>query len=258
MHEHSNTCWFWPRHPGLQLLDVHLNDGLIELQAQRVASTVLDCANPAVSCQDTPSQRTGNSKTSEGLESMLFTPPLHLKTFPLGNLNSLYPHLPFPAKKSEYKPQENVSQTWSNICLHQWHPPGASTVRRGNEPRARGGAYGIPSTLLLLGEPSNLLLAFSLKQGLSPSLRHPSHAMPMATYPACNCMPAQELAETPARLNSLSATCLLSLFIEYHCPSTGLCSQAPGFQSAFWEADRGQACRGRPPCLTPTNSLPRA
>lgn len=46
-----------------------------------------------------------------------------------------------------------------------------------------------------------------------------------------------------------SATCLLSLFIEYHCPSTGLCSQAPGFQSALWVADRGQAGWGRLPCL---------
>lgn len=233
---------------------MHLNDGLIELQAQRVASTVLDCANPAVSCQDTPSQRTGNSKTSEGLESMLFTPPLHLKTFPLGNLNSLYPHLPFPAKKSEYKPQENVNQTWSNICLHQWHPPGASTVRRGNEPRARGGAYGIPSTLLLLGEPSNLLLAFSLKQGLSPSLRHPSHAMPMATHPACNCMPAQELAETPARLNSLSlppACCHSSLNIIALPQGFAPRLQASNLLSGRLTEDR-HAGGGRPALLLPT------
>lgn len=85
----------------------------------------------------------------------------------------------------------------------------------------------------------------------------PSSSMPMATHPAHNCMPTHELAETPARLGSLCHLPVVTLH-EYHCPSTGLCSRAPGFQSALREADRGQAVRGRLPCLTPTSSLPRA
>lgn len=48
-----------------------------------------------------------------------------------------------------------------------------------------------------------------------------------------------------------SATCWLSLFIEHRCPSMGLRSQAPGFQSALWEADRGRAGPGEA-------SLPRS
>lgn len=51
--------------------------------------------------------------------------------------------------------------------------------------------------------------------------------------------------------SSPSATCLLSLFIEHRRPSTGLRYQAPGFQSALWEADRGWAGLGEA-------SLPRS
>lgn len=188
-----------PHHPGQQLLDVHLNDWLIELQAQQVASTILDCASPAVSLWDTLNQRTGNGKNSESLESVFVHSPLHLKTFPTGNLNSLFPHLPFPAKKSEYKPQENVSQTWPSICLHQWHPQGMPTVRRGKNPGPGRGIW----------QPINPVTALrTLKPTLgflseTRDVYEPPSPIPMATHPARDCVPTHELAETSARLRSL-------------------------------------------------------
>lgn len=118
-----------------------------------------------------------------------------------------------------------------------WHPINPATARRTLKP-----TFGFLSETRVVSEPSSSIPCHA--HGNSPSLQ--LHASPGAGR------------DTSKAQLSLSATCLLSLFIEYHCPSTGLCSQAPGFQSAFWEADRGQACRGRPPCLTPTNSLPRA
>lgn len=97
----------------------------------------------------------------------------------------------------------------------------------------RWGRWHLISPVTVL-RTSDLLLASSLKQELPTSLHPPCPWQ--STQPSMPCQPMNW--ERLYHGSIPSATCLLPLFIECHWPATGLCSQAPGFQSALWEADR--------------------
>lgn len=183
---------------------------------------------------------------------------MHLKTFPLGNLGSSYPST-FPSQPrslntSPRKMSARPGQTY--VCINGTHREHQQLGGR----RTQGQGWGLwhpikPVTALRTLKPTLGFLS-ETRVVYEPSSSRPMPCPWQITQLATACQPMSwqrcQQGSTP------SATCLLSLFIEYHCPSTGLCSQAPGFQSAFWEADRGQAGRGRLPCLTLTSSLPRA
>lgn len=124
---------------------------------------------------------------------------LHQRTLPPHCLDFLHHHLPFPARKSEHQPQENVSQARPSICLCHWHPQGAPTVRRWQNlvPGAGQMASHPPVTALRILKPA---LGFLSE---TRAAHEPSSPMPMAIYPACDAMPTHKLGEMLPQLDSL-------------------------------------------------------
>lgn len=80
-------------------------------------------------------------------------------------------HLPFPGRKSEHQPQENVSQAQPSICLCHWHPQGAPSQKMKNLVPGEGQmASHQPVTALRTLEPT---LGFLSETGLPMSLHPP-------------------------------------------------------------------------------------
>lgn len=162
-------------------------------------------------------------------------------------------HVPCPAGVLSISLRENVSQAWPSICLCHWHHRELQQSGGGRTQPARGGTrWLLIGPAMGLGTLQPLLLASSLIQGLPMSLHSPP---PMATHSPR--FPASHELAGALRCDPLCHLPVV-LFIEHHCPSTGLCFQAPGFQSALWEADRGWAGPGEASLPHSASSLPRA
>lgn len=166
-------------------------------------------------------------------------PPRHRRASPQGCLDPLHLHLSCASGKPEHRPQENVSQAWPSICLCHWHHGELQLSGSGRTRcQGRGRRHVIGPAAALRTLPPTLGFLTDTR-----AAHEPSSPMSMATHrPAVPCQPTSWQRHYRGEIPS--ATCPLSLSVDHHCPCTGLQSQAPGFQSALWEADRGWAGLG--------------